>query len=109
MAFVGLLRKSNRPEISFRAVILCVAALALLARYVPRSSAIVQLDPNIHSHTNHPHGQFFDHEDPQYTYTLSAAPEMPSPNSWSEAPPAPETFLEIMSDGLHYNRPPPVA
>lgn len=110
MALIRLLRKSNCGLVSYRAAIMCVAALSvLLARSAPPSLPHFYLGSAVHSLAEHDHRLCFDHEGFQWgtspSTTLTTPPPVASPHLITTAAP----FVEIVRDGWHFNRPPPIS
>ncbi|GAC1436674.1 MAG: hypothetical protein NVS1B11_35990 [Terriglobales bacterium] len=108
MRLVRPLRKSKYGSVSYRAIIICVATLSvLLARSAAPLFPHNSFELAASADGDHDHRQSFDHEDPQWAAS-------PSPGLITRAPIAslladtPEHFVAVMTDGLHYNRPPPV-
>jgi hypothetical protein len=105
------LRRSSRNVcgvISFRAVIICAAALSLLwvrnvSRIPPHSSHSVAFQSSV----DHDHRQCFDHDESECAAPPSALPgASPVAVSW-DATYAFPVLVEFLTDGWHYNRPPP--
>lgn len=109
MFFVRDIGKSSHGLVLNRAVIMCVAAVGiLLARTTPPSFPHLKLTVN--SQADHGHRQCFDHEDSQWVGPPpSTAQATPPPVVSSHLTYASEPFVEIATEGLHYNRPPPLS
>jgi len=110
MALVRRIRKSLRALVSRRGAIMCAAGLSiLLARSAPPSFPHISLRLAVNSHADHDHRQCFDHEDSQWgtspSATLTIPPTVVSPHPTRTF----EPFVEIVTDGWHYNRPPPIS
>jgi hypothetical protein len=95
--------------ITYRAAIMCVAALSMLwARSAPTHFAYSSHSLTFQTAADHDHRQCFDHEDSQ----LASAPSGPQifspPAVSSRAIYAAASFVEFENDGWHYNRPPPI-
>ena len=89
---------------------MCVAALSfLLARSAPPSLPHVSRSLAVHSQAEHDHRQFFDHEDAQWATTPSTALNTLPPVVSPDPTPRAEPSVEIVTDGWHYNRPPPIS
>jgi hypothetical protein len=116
MLLVRPIRKSTGSLVSCRAAFICVAALSiLLARSAPAN--FPHIFPPSFSHTSFSlafnsdsdHRQCFDREDSQGVASPSTAPTAPPPVFSPRPMPTSEPLLEIVTDGLHYNRPPPAS
>ena len=110
MSLVGPIRKSSRGLVSYRALIMCVAALSLLSvRIAPPSLPHISTGLAVNSPADHDHRLSFDHEDSQWATTpsiaLNAPPPVVSPHPIDSVEPA----FEIVKEGWHYNRPPPIS
>ena len=105
------LRRTSRNVcgvISYRAVIMCAAALSLLwARSVPRISSHSSHSVAFQSSADHDHRQSFDHDESQWAAPPSAPRSAPPLAVSSDATYASAPLLEFITDGWHYNRPPP--
>lgn len=117
MSLVRLIRKSTGGLISCRVVFVCVAILSILfARSAP--PGFPHLSPpgfrhtlislGFDSHSDSDHRQCFDREDSQGAISPSSTPTAPPPILSRHPSPASEPLLEIVTDGLHYDRPPPL-
>jgi hypothetical protein len=117
MSLVRLIRKGIGGLISCRAAFVCVAILSiLLARRAPPS--FPHLSPpgfrhtsislGVDSHSDSDHRQCFDREDSQGAISPSSTPIAPPPVFSPHSLPVAESLLEIVTDGLHYDRPPPL-
>lgn len=110
MSLVGPIRKRCRSLVSYRAGIMCVATLTiLLARSAPPSFPNISLSLDVTSHADHDHRQCFDHEDPQWAISPSASLTIPPPVVSAHPAPTDKPLVEVVTDGLHYNRPPPIS
>ena len=109
MTLVRRIRKRIRALVSRRGAIMCAAVLSiLLARNAPPSFPHSSLRLAVHSDADHNHRQCFDHEDSQVGNSPSATltiPPVVSPHANRSF----EPFVEIVTDGWHYNRPPPIS
>lgn len=95
--------------ITYRAAIMCVAALSMLwARSAPTHFAHSSRSLTFHTAADHDHRQCFDHEDSQLASAPSGPRIAPPPAVSSHAIYALATFVEFENDGWHYNRPPPI-
>jgi hypothetical protein len=110
MSLVRPIRKSSRGLVSYRVLIMCVAALSLLlARSAPPSLPHISLSLAVNSQADHDHRQCFDHEDSQWATSprtsLTTPPPVVSPHPTASVEPS----VAIVTDGWHYNRPPPIS
>lgn len=110
MSLVRPFRKSIGGVVSYRAAIMCVAALSvLLARGAPPSLPHFYPGSIVHSLAEHGHRQCFDNEAFQWGTspgaTLTTPPPVVSPHLIATASPA----VGIVGDGWHFNRPPPIS
>lgn len=106
MSFRRSLHKSN---CELAAAIMCVVALCgLLARYVPPSFAGTAAGCTVGARSNPAHGQCFDHEDSAWGAPPSAALTAPFPVASPHLARSSELLGESVTDGWHYNRPPPI-
>ena len=109
MTLVRRVRESIRGLVLRRGAITCVAVLSiLLARSAPPSFPHSSLRLAVHSDADHDHRQCFDHEDSQVGNSPSATLTIP-PVVSPQATRTFEPFVEIVTDGWHYNRPPPIS
>lgn len=118
MLLVRRLRKSTSGLVSYRITFICVTALGiLLARSAPLNFPHVSppslrhtsLCVAFHSHSSSDRRQCFDREDSPGTTSLPATLIAPPPVFSPRPTPRSEPLSEIVTDGLHYNRPPPVS
>ena len=110
MSLIRLIRKSCRGLVSYRVLIMCVAALSLLlVRIVPPSLSQISTGLTVNSQADHGHRQCFDHEDSQWATTPSIALNTPPPVVSPHPTPSVEPSVAIVRDGWHYNRPPPIS
>ncbi len=108
MSLVRLIRKRSRGLASCSAAIMCVAALGIFwGRVAPPS--FPQASVNLSTHADHDRRHCFDHEDSLWAANPSAVLYAPFPVISSQLVRAPEFLLELVTDGWHYNRPPPVS
>jgi hypothetical protein len=101
MSLVRASRKSIRA-ISCGSVVICLIALSgLIARSAPHDFARAAI------HADSDHRSLFDNDDRQWL----ASPAVVVWSSLQPAAPAPvlvaAPIAEFLTDGLHYNRPPP--
>ena len=109
MSLVRPIRKSSSSLVSYRAAIMCVATLTiLLARSAPPSFPNISLSLAVTSHADHDHRQCFDHEDPQWVVSPSSSLITPPHVASAHLTPTDKPLVEVVTDGWHYNRPPPI-
>jgi hypothetical protein len=95
--------------ISRRAAIVCLAALSILwTRSTPPSLPHSFLRPAFHSLAHHDHRQCFDHEDSQWATAPGTPLGSPPLVTSSHTLCAADTLFEFVTEGWHYNRPPPI-
>jgi hypothetical protein len=110
MSLVRPIRKSSRGLVSYRVLIVCVAALSLLlARSAPPSLPHISTGLAVNSQADHDHRLSFDHEDSQWATTPSIALNAPPPVVSPHPTHSVEPSFEIVKEGWHYNRPPPIS
>jgi hypothetical protein len=110
MWLVRPIRKSSRGVVSYRVLIMCVAALSLLSvRIAPPSLPHISTGLAVNSPADHDHRLCFDHEDSQWATSLSILLTTPPPVVSHRLTRTAEAFVENVTDGLHYNRPPPIS
>jgi hypothetical protein len=110
MSLVRPIRKSSCGLISYRVLIMCIAALSLLSvRMAPPSLPHISTGLAVNSPADHDHRLCFDHEDSQWATTPSIAVNAPPPVVSRHPTPSVEPSLEIVKEGWHYNRPPPIS
>jgi hypothetical protein len=110
MALVRRLRKGIWGLALYRAGLVCIAALSvLLARSAPPSLPHLYFDGTVNSLADHDHRQCFDHQDFQWGTSPSIAQTAPPPVASPHLTAAAAPFVEIVMDGWHYNRPPPIS
>jgi len=107
MSFVRVVRKSS-SFLSYRAAIMCVAALGIFwGRVAPPTFS--QTSVNLSTHADHDRRHCFNHEDSQWaaspSVALHASPPVASPSPVHPS----ESLVELVTDGWHYNRPPPIS
>jgi len=91
-------------------LILSFALLGLLfARSVPPSVPHSPFHSNVISQADHGHKQYFEHEYSQWADRPDTPLAMPPLVVSSQAAAATDLFVETVTHGLHYNRPPPLA
>src|ERR1700684_1859952 len=94
---------------SYRALIVCVAALSILwAPSIPAHFRHSSHSLAVHT-ADHDHRPCFDHEDSQLASAPSGPRIAPPPAASSHPVYAVVTFVELENDGWHYNRPPPIS
>jgi hypothetical protein len=109
MALIRLLWKRNFGKLSHRAVIVCTALLGfLLVRAAPLSLQRLTHGSVSHSLSTHDHKQFFDHDDFQWLSPPRGTLTAPTQVASSHLPVAAPPHVDIVTDGWHYNRPPPL-
>jgi hypothetical protein len=99
--------KSVRTLISLCAAVICVVALLCPRGTVPtfrHSPASL----TFHSTAHHDQRRCFDNEDSQWDAALGTPIIAPPPGVSSEAIYNVDPLVEFVTDGWHYNRPPPV-
>jgi hypothetical protein len=110
MSLVRLIRKSSRGLVPFRVLIMCVAALSLLlVRIAPPGLPHISTGLTVNSPAGHDHRLCFDHEDSQWATTPSFALNSPPPAASPHPTASVEPSVAIVTDGWHYNRPPPIS
>ncbi len=108
MSLVPRIQKTNHGLTLRRTVIICAFALAaLLARYSPPYLSSTSARTAVRSHGN-PDRQFFDHEDAQWVAPVVVVRAAPMRSAVPELR-SQEPLVEIVTNGLHYDRPPPIA
>ena len=109
MSLVGTTRKRLGRNTG-HVLILSLALLGLLfARSVPHSIPHSRLHSNTISQTNHGHRQYFDQEYSQWADRPAIPLAMPALALSFHPVAATHLFVETVTHGLHYNRPPPLA
>ena len=104
------IRKSSGGLVSYRVLIMCVTALSLLlARSAPPSLPHISTGLAVNSQADHNHRLSFDHEDSQWATRPSTAVNTPPPVVSPHPTPSVEPSVAIVTDGWHYNRPPPIS
>jgi hypothetical protein len=118
MSLIRPTRKGISGLVSYRAVVMCVAALSIFLarsappsfpRISPPSFRLTSLSLAFGSHSTSDHRRCFDREDPQGVTSASTSPSTPPPVFFPPPAPTSDPLLEFVTDGLHYNRPPPVS
>ncbi len=111
-------RKSTSGWVSCHIAFICLTALGIvLARSAPLNFTHTpppnfrhaSLSPAGHSHASSERRQCFDREDSPGVSSLPAALIAPPPVFSLSPVPTPEPPSEFETDGVHYNRPPPVS
>jgi hypothetical protein len=102
--------KSNSCLTYHHAAILWAVTLALLVRYAPSSLALSTIPASVTVRLQlvPRHGQCFDHEDSQWVSPPAATVVIPSSTTSPQLAPIADPFVKDMTDGSHYNRPPPI-
>jgi hypothetical protein len=109
MSRVGPTRKRFCRDAG-RVLILSLGVLGLLfARSVPPSVPHSPLHSNVISQADHGHKQYFEHEYSQWADRPDTPLAMPLLAVSSHPAAAADLFVETVTHGLHYNRPPPLA
>jgi len=94
---------------SQRAAIMCVAALSFLwARTSPPSLPDVSPMAGFHLRVDHGHRLTFNHENSQWAAAPSAPSLTPPPVAAAQFSHGADTLIQFVTDGWHYNRPPPI-
>jgi hypothetical protein len=110
MSLVRPIRNSSRGLVSYRALVLCIAVLGLLSvRIAPPSLPHISTGLAANSLADHGHRLSFDHDDSQWATTASIALNEPPPAVSPYATDRVEPAFEIVKEGWHYNRPPPLS
>src|ERR1019366_2956695 len=110
MSLVRPIRKSSGGLVPFCVLIMCVAALSLvLVRIVPPSLPHISTGLAVNSQADHGHRPCFDHEDSQWATTPSIALNTPPPVVSPHPTASVEPSVAVVTDGWHYNRPPPIS
>ena len=110
MSLVRPIRKSSRGLVSYRVLIMCVAALSLLSvRIAPPSLPHISTGLTVNSPAGHDHRLCFEHEDSQWATTPSIALNAPPPAVSPHSTDSVEPSFEIVKEGWYYNRPPPIS
>ena len=110
MSLVRPIRNSSRGLVSYRVLIMCIATLSLLSvRIAPPSLPHISTGLGVNSQADHGHRLCFDHEDSQWatcpSILLTTPPPVVSPHPTQSVEPS----FEIVKEGWHYNRPPPIS
>ena len=110
MGLIRTARKSKRGFDFYRAAVMCVVVVSVLwARITPPSLPHSYSSSSFHSLADHDHRQSFAHEDSPWTIAPGSMSGTPIAIT-SPAPISAAThFVEIVTDGWHYNRPPPLS
>jgi len=109
MSLVGTTRKRLGRNTG-RLLILSLALLSLLfARSVPPSVPHSLFHSNVISQADHGHKQYFEHEYSQWADRPDTTLAMPALAVSFHPVAATNLFVEAVTHGLHYNRPPPLA
>jgi hypothetical protein len=108
MAALRRTLKSVRWMISFGAALLCMAALLWPRGAAPALRFSFSNTLDFHSTAHHDQGRCFDSEDSQWVAALGTPLVVPPQVTSSEAIYNLDVFVEFVTDGWHYNRPPPI-
>jgi hypothetical protein len=109
MSMIRHLSKSRREFVSYRTAIVFAATLGLLlARCVPPSHQELTSAVVASSIAAQNHNQCFDHDDFQWLTPPAATLTAPVTVASSHAVIANGPRVDVVADGWHYNRPPPV-
>jgi hypothetical protein len=105
MAALRRILKSVQTLIWIGAAVMCVVALLWPRGAVPtlRCSS-----SNFNSTAHHNQARCFDSEDSQWVAAIGTPLIVPRQVASSEAIYNLDAFLEFVTDGWHYNRPPPI-
>jgi hypothetical protein len=110
MSLVRPIRKGSRGLVSYRVLIMCIAALSLLSvRIAPPALPHISTGLAVNSPANHDHRLCFDHEDSQWATCPSVLLVTPPPAVALHLTQSVKPSFEIMKEGWHYNRPPPIS
>ena len=110
MSLARPIRKSSRGLVSYRVLVVCIAALSLLSvRIAPPSLPHISTGFAVNSPADHDHRLCFDHEDSQWATSLSILLTTPPPVVSPHPTHGVEPSFEIVKEGWHYNRPPPIS
>ena len=77
--------------------------------HFPPSFRQTSLSLAFDSHADLTHRQCFDREDSQWVTSPSVYADWSAPGFSPHPTHTPELFVEIVTDGWHYNRPPPIS
>ena len=109
MSLVRATRKIIGSSGAIRVLILCFAVAGLLcARSVPPTIPHALCHSNVVSQADHGHKQYFDQEGLQWANRPNTPLAVPPVVVSFQACAPSETFVETVTNGLHYNRPPPL-
>ena len=88
---------------------MCVAALSVvLARSAPPTLSHFYPGSTVHSLAEHEHRQCFDYEGLHWGTAPSTVLTTPPPVASPHLIPAAAPVVDIVKDGWHFNRPPPL-
>jgi hypothetical protein len=110
MSLVRIFRNSNRGLVLYRAAIICAIALSILsARNAPTRLPHLFPDSAVTPLAEHDHRLCFDQEDFQWGTFGSMALPIPPPVASPRLNLIAERSFKVVTDGWHYNRPPPIS
>ncbi len=107
MSIVQLLR--NNVSGLNRLTTVCVAALSiLLARGLPPTELHLNAGSALHSFSNHDHRQCLDHDASEWEAFCGTKVRVPPPVAAHDPVPTVAPCVDLLTDGWHFNRPPPL-
>jgi|ERR1700677_2543428 hypothetical protein len=110
MSLLRPIWKSSRGLVSYRVLIMCIAALSLLSvRIAPPDLPHISTGLAVNSPADHNHRLYFDHQDSQWATCPSILLTTPAPVVSPHPSHSVEPSFEIAKEGWHYNRPPPIS
>ena len=110
MSLLRPIWKSSRGLVSYRVLIMCIAALSLLSvRIAPPDLPHISTGLAVNSPADHNHRLYFDHQDSQWATCPSILLTTPAPVVSPHPSHSVEPSFEIAKEGRHYNRPPPIS
>jgi hypothetical protein len=108
MSFLRLFRKGSGGLISYRTAVMCVATFGIFCGSVTPPN-FSHASVNVSTRADHDRRHCFDHEDSRWAAAPSRALNAPPPVVSSEPVCTSEFLLDLVTDGWHYNRPPPIS
>jgi|GEM_PF-2424635 hypothetical protein len=109
MSFARATRERTSRLQAVRALVLCAAVLALVfARSFALHPSDLPRRASVSAQANHGQRPLFDHEDGRWMARPSVQPVTPPPVVARCRVAPSQTIVEPVTDGLHYNRPPPL-